>query len=662
LRRHFKPEVDMMARSLALPVLLASFLGAFAGASFADSTDFPPISESERTMTSVPGYPNAPAVVLFKKAVFSVLDPKTARYSPTFTVSVRRKILTAEGVQQFGEVVLHHSRRLRLKALVARTVLPDGRVLPLPKDATFRRRTSRSDKTFATSIAFPSVAVGAILDYRYEIQLGLGFYIEPWYFQEEVPTIYSEIVYEVPREVVVGSWIQDPMKTGIQQASTPTGMGGRVVAYGDNLPPIPDEPFSAPYADLASSFMLIPMIVKTSVGPKNMFNGWASTCELYAKDYERARHKTRDAERKGREIAQAVPGGSRRDKALALYRFVRDEIETEDSWGVGLPDGSAGDSVLAARRGSAAEKALLLQTLLAAAGIESRAVWVADRKDGLINLKFATPWWFDRVIVAVDLDGQRVFLDPSDRSLGFGHLDPGIEGMPALLFDPKSPEIVQIPVSPAEQNGRLAKVDWQLDEHGRLSGRGSLRLTGHHAWERIHWKENAGQTAEAWKEWLGKAYPGYGISDVRVDEQVDDERVEVSWTMAEREEEVLGDEASLTPSRPLGPARQPFPQPAKERRTSILFDYAGRDEVEMTLRWPDGWKPDTLPGDTLYKGAAGEAVTSLTVDEAGRSLTYRRRLDVARRELPHAAYPAAQALFAAMERHDAQALTLVRHP
>ena len=85
------------------------------------------------------------------------------------------------------------------------------------------------------------------------------------------------------------------------------------------------------------------------------------------------------------------------------------------------------------------------------------------------------------MIVAADLDGQQVFLDPSDRSLGFGHIDPGNEGMPALLYDPKNPKVVQIPASPAERSGRLAKVDWQLDEHGRLSGRGSLRLTGHHA-------------------------------------------------------------------------------------------------------------------------------------------------------------------------------------
>lgn len=264
------------------------------------------------------------------------------------------------------------------------------------------------------------------------------------------------------------------------------------------------------------------------------------------------------------------------------------------------------------------------------------------------------------MIVAVDLNGQRVFLDPSDRSLGFGHLDPAIEGIPALLYDPKNAEAIQIPVSLAEQNGRVAKVDLELDAQGRMKGKGVLRLTGHHAWERIHWQPSPEKTTEAWKEWLGTAYPGYEITDLRAEEMVDEERVEVSWTMAAREEEVLGDEASLPPSRPLGPAHQPFAQPAAERRTAVLFDYADRDEVEMTLRWPAGWRPDTLPSDTLYKGAAGAAVTSLTLDEPGRSLTYRRRLDIAQRELSKASYPSIQALFGVIERHDAQAVTLVR--
>ena len=95
-----------------------------------------------------------------------------------------------------------------------------------------------------------------------------------------------------------------------------------------------------------------------------------------------------------------------------LYRFVRDQIETEDLPGVGLPEDTTADSVLAARRGDSAGKALLLQAMLQAVGVPGRAVWASDRDDGKFDASFPNPRWFDRVLVMLDLDGQRVFLDP----------------------------------------------------------------------------------------------------------------------------------------------------------------------------------------------------------------------------------------------------------
>ena len=378
-------------RACRLAFVLVFLAASAAAAAPAPYVEFPPVTGQERAITSVPGYPNAPAVVLFKTARFSTSEPNDVTYQAVLRVSVRRKILTDEGSQRYGEVVVHHSRRLRLRNLEARTVLPDGRVIRLPKDAIFERRTSQNEKTFVTSIAFPSVVVGAILDYRYELDLGLGFFMEPWYFQEDVPTIHSEIAYYISSKMGARSWLEDPLHTGIQQGPAPGNHYGSIMAWGDNLPPLLEEPSSGPSADLASHFMLLPVSMETAYGRKDLFNSWPSTCEIYSKDYEKARRKTRDAERKGREIAQTVPGGGPRDKARALYRFVRDEITTDDVWGITLPADSTGDAVLAARQGSSAEKALLLQSLLAAAGIESRAVWAANRKDGLINLQFATP-------------------------------------------------------------------------------------------------------------------------------------------------------------------------------------------------------------------------------------------------------------------------------
>jgi len=186
-----------------------------------------------------------------------------------------------------------------------------------------------------------------------------------------------------------------------------------------------------------------------------------------------------------------------------------------------------------------------------------------------------------------------------------------------------------------------------------------LHLTGHHAWQRIHWKDDAEKTVQAWKEWLSEAYREYTITGVRVDEQLDGEHVEVDWVMAEREDEVLGDEVSLSPSRPLGPVHQPFIQTAAQRLTPVYFSYPGREEVELTLHWPDGWTLDSLP-ETRFQNAAGAVLTEMKVDETAHSMTYRRRLDILYRELDRKSYPAAQALFAVMERQDAKTLALTK--
>jgi transglutaminase-like putative cysteine protease len=603
--------------------------------------------------------PGAPAVVLFKKGTFSMLDPKTGRFAPSFTVEVRRKILTEEG-RKYGEVAVFHSKQARLLDLQGKTILPDGREIPLPKDAVFKRRTSRSEKQFVSSVVFPGVEVGAILEYRYRLRAFSLFSLEPWYFQEEVPTAYSEVIYDFPSIVVVRSYISDPLKLGIQQDYTKTLEGGRIWAWGRNLPAIPDEPFAAPFEDLASWFLLVPVTIK-DIKPKPLLETWATACKLYGDEYEKALRKSGNAARKAQEIAgSATDPKAPRAKAEALYRFVRDQIETEDRPGVGLQEDNTADSILAARRGDPAGKALLLQAMFKAAGVPGRAVWASDRDDGKFDASFPNPRWFDRVLVAVDLDGKRVYLDPSDRSLAFGHLAPGVEGMPALLYDQTAPETLTLPETPYTDSVRRAKIDLEIDGQGRLAGRGTLRLTGHDAWFRLGWKPTAEETTQAWKDWLAESYKDFTLADIKVKESVDEETVEVSWSMTQREEEVLGDEVSLSPSLPLGPAKQPFRTDAASRISPVVFPFPDRDEVELTLRWPEGWTPETLPREIRHDTAAGALLTSVAWTDGERSLIFRRQLDVKHREFAKAQYPVVQALFARAERADAEKLVLVR--
>ncbi|HYO14860.1 MAG TPA: DUF3858 domain-containing protein, partial [Thermoanaerobaculia bacterium] len=319
------------------------------------------------------------------------------------------------------------------------------------------------------------------------------------------------------------------------------------------------------------------------------------------------------------------------------------------------------DKVLSKHQGGRAEKALLLQALLLEAKIDSRLVWAGDRRRGAIDPQLVYPGWFDTVLVLVELDGQKIFLDPSDRSLGFGQLQPGYEGTPALLHDPKKPEGIVLPETPFDRNLRRAEIDLALDGEGRLSGTGTLRLTGHHAWEKTDWQEDEAKTFEAWKSWLSESYRDFQISDLKVVESPDEGRVTLTWTMAEREEEVLGDEASVVPSAPLGPRAQPFVQPAASRRSPVMFDFPDREEVELRLRWPEGWTLDSLPRLVAAKRAVGALSVEAELREEERSLVYRRRFDITRRVLASPQeYEAVRSLFAEVEKSDAQALLLVR--
>ncbi len=628
----------------------------------ARAADFPPVTEEERAVTSVPGEPNAPAVVLFKKGEFLMMGHGlvTGGLASHLRIQARVKILTEAGKSN-GEIVIAHSDFTRLESFEGRTVLPDGRSLPVPTDARFIRKTSVSRKTFVTAVAFPSVEVGAILDYQYELVFRSPFLLDPWYFSEDVPVRRSEIVFKAGSGWKMRPWSRSPFGVKIQQEKEMTARGEVVRAWAENLPAVPDDPYGPPYADLAAQMMLLP--ASYTAGPyqsQAVMETWTSLSWWVNRTYQDVVKRDAGVAQQARKVAAS---GTSRQKAEALYRFVRDEIETGPGTGIFVDPEAALRKILAERRASPAEKALLLHAMLKAVQIPSILVWAGDRNRGAVDTNLPNPNWFDTVLVLPKVDDGRSFfyLDPSDRALGFGQLRAGYEGTWALAAGAGGVQGIVLPEVPFNDNLRRAEIALALDEKGRLSGTGTLRLTGHHAWEKIDWQEDDAKTVQAWSDWLAGQYREFQISGVKVVEEPDERRVTVTWSLAQREEEVLGDETSLVPSAPLGPRAQPFVQPAADRKTMVMFDYASREEVELRLRWPESWKVESLPKPASLKNDAGAMTANVVMTPGESFLTYHRQLDVTRRTLKGSQeYEMARSLLGEVEKSDAQALLLVR--
>jgi hypothetical protein len=636
--------------------LLLAFLGVLTlvpGVLRAQAQAFPPITDEERALTFVPGEPNAPAVVLFRKGELLMQGYGSffGSYRSHMRVLTREKILTESGRSR-GEISIFHSESTRLEGFSGRTVLPDGTVVPVPAGAKFERKTSRRKGTFVTAVTFPSVQVGAILDYQYELVFDSPVFIEPWYFSdEELPVRRSEIVYRTAADWRMRYWSRSPLGVKIQKEEESSSKGRVLRVWAEDLPSLSREPLGPSFGDLAAQALLLPEARVNAFQPARLLESWYTATYLVDQLYEPVRLRDGGVAKQAREIAGS---GTRGQKIEALYRFVRDEIVTEPATGLGIavdPGGSLA-RILSRRRGNTAEKALLLQAMLKAIDVDSALVWAAGRDRGAIDPHLPNPNWFDAVFVIVKVDGQRLFLDPADPALGLGQIPASYEGTPALVPVPTKPMGLVLPGTPFEQNLRRTDLELTLDTRGRLAGTGTLLLTGHPAWEKISREAGPARNAADWKEWLASRFLEHQIADVKIIESIEERKITVTWTLAQRPEEVLGDEVSLTPSAPLGPLKQPFVQPASERRTGVAFDYPDREETVLHLCWPEGWKVESRPREMTINGAAGSLVVRAELQEGERILNYTRRRDLPQRDFTVSEYEDVRALFGAVETSD----------
>jgi hypothetical protein len=132
-----------MQRLRPIRILAAAILALAPLAVRAAEPVFPPVTEAERAYREVPGEPNAPAVVLFKRGELELAGygRLLGSYASHLRVAARVKILTEAGKRN-REVAVAHGAGLRQNAVGAfhQTVAVHGRELAIERTAELRQR------------------------------------------------------------------------------------------------------------------------------------------------------------------------------------------------------------------------------------------------------------------------------------------------------------------------------------------------------------------------------------------------------------------------------------------------------------------------------------------------------------------------------------------
>ncbi|MEM7246567.1 MAG: DUF3857 and transglutaminase domain-containing protein [Acidobacteriota bacterium] len=427
--------------------------------------EYLPITEAERKLSSVPFAPEASAVVLFEGKQ-EVWNPNSFN---RHLYHLRTKILTEAGVEKYGDFERVFYGDWEMKSVQARTVLPDGTVIPAEAIQQESGEKS-SDEVRQVKVVFPRVQVGAILDVVMEYG-ERGVYPDPLVVQWNIPVIESRLVFQPPGIVSFFSFQYPSNLPDFEQVWFPVG---KERGYGykfRNVPAFPDEANAPPDGDLRHRLIF----VLRSVGSMSFGEDWKSYVTRELADWRDYFSKSKRAKQLAKQLAV---GETPLAKAEAIRQGLRERFAVRRTWH--WVHRKTADEALQIGHGTSADLAGLTIAMLRAVGVRAQPVYVRSRDLGGMVGDIPVPVLFSDTIVRLPgagAGGSDVYYSPA-HDLPAGRTPPRYRGVAACVVTPETKGLTSIPDVTADENRTVSRADLKLAPDGAISGTFRRELHG----------------------------------------------------------------------------------------------------------------------------------------------------------------------------------------
>ena len=467
-------------------------------------------TKDELQMTSDPKAPDAPAVYLYREDTTDNHNHYVSRYA-------RIKVLTEKGKEWATVEVAYPAGFSATPIIEARTIHPDGTVIPLQGKAEdlLVYKTNQAHVKVAV-FNMPSVEVGSILEYKWTIPAvgkssgasafdseyyssALTGNIPEWEVQQPI-YVHKEHFYFNPlselASEVAGSGV-DYFVDGelahylLFTERLPAGVHASRSPKGDFTLDIQDVPafVSEANAPPESSFRYhVNFYFSPYTTPRdyweNEIKRWAKSVDQYAEQSSSIRDAAAQItsgaptnEAKARKLYDAV-------QALDNTDFSRQKTESERQKEHLKSEIKKADDVLKGKSGSGNDLAGLYLALARAAGLQADGVKIASRNKRLFDQNYLSLDQLDALVVVLHLDGKDVFVDPGEKLCPFGQLHwthTMAGGLEEGLATP-----AHTPANLTKDAITAHAADLTVDETGNVIGTVQLVMNGPAA---LHWRQ-----------------------------------------------------------------------------------------------------------------------------------------------------------------------------
>ncbi len=362
--------------------------------------------------------------------------------------------------------------------------LPTGGVIKL-KSGDFVKEKA-DDDTRVIKWTFPQVTEGAIIEYRYRRVSPNYLLLTRYFFQEDIPIRYGEYRATLPRTF---RYINIGRATNFHFLEKETNFRnflGRstsidvtTMGYYD-MPAYKEQPNVNNFEDYLPSTNYQLMSYTDPSGAKtDIYSSWEETVrELHTRtDFGKAYTNRSFSGSAWKETEPLLEGlSTEKEKAAALYDFVTKRIKWNGTYW--WTSAATPNKVLNKGTGTSGEMTMLLLALLHRAGIEAFPALVSLRGTGEPITIYPILRQFNHVLIAADLDGEQVILDPNTPSRPMGLPRSASLNGQVMVMEPDNPHWIDLDVPTSM---RTVSADVTLDEAGVGAVKIQSRLKSYYA-------------------------------------------------------------------------------------------------------------------------------------------------------------------------------------
>ena len=561
-----KRNPRLVKKLLVLITLFCLFLPAVA-----QVQPFGEVDTADLKLTSCEFEKDAKAELLFDHCIARLFDNQL-----TIERHVRLKIFDLSGNNELGNVSIIEPNDWHIRAmsgLRAETInLVNGKIeiIPVDKNSLYKKKVN--EWASRTTIVFPGVKNGSILEYSYKETSYEVDFIPGWYFQSDLPIRYSE--YDIK------NYNKRPFRHRFYSIENPLTNSDSVVAMA-NVPSLSREPFMDTYHGNLQRVMF-------PIGnEKDVSAAWESISTGYMMN-DGQLLQLKEKLKNEQILISAVKNMAPRQKLAWLFKKVRDTLSVDE--GDNLYDNIS--KAWTVGKCSREQINIILCRLLEQAGLDANLVIVSGDKDERINPNDPSYRNLDETLVHVKIDDDIYVLDASDKDAKWNEMPFYLLNTYGLYLNVNKSSWAVVYLEDKNKARDAIFVDAEILPDGKMTGTAQLTSSGYNRTRALKKYKDDGE--RKFCDSLRQNNNYLKIASFKIDNMETDtlplvQHIDFSYDSPEAD----GNYLYISPKLFSSFESNPFIN--ADRVSNIDFGYRNNTTLNGRYKIPRGYKVDALP-------------------------------------------------------------------